>query len=714
MKPSAHYFGLSVAVLLMVSTLASAAPSSVDKAKAAADKAKTEQAAAQKDFDARSVAATKATQAVAAAEKTLKEATAAQKNAKGDKAPAAKQAVQRATQALNAARKQVQSASQAKTAAQKQLSTKASAARKAAAKVPAEQAYAARKAVWDIREQIAKLEKTLATRNSALKKATSAATAAKKAAEKKPDNQALAKKSTDAAKAVEKAANDKAAVAKQIEQQRASLTPALDKASAAHAVALGGLKPITSKQWDYTKARHLLFRAGFGGSPKDVQKLYDMGLYAAVDHLVDYHDRPQANIEISIARLERPLAYEDRLESDERSKISDRRTKIERAQQAELRYWWLRRMVESPRPLQEKLTLFWHDHFAVQYRVFYRTNILYKQNQMFRNYAAENFSALLHGIVHDPAMIRYLDNHQNYKGSGNENLGRELQELFSLGEEYSANHKSGGYTEEDVREASRALTGYNYDSWTDQFIFLGSRHDETKKKVLGRTGNWSGGDVVNIILRHPSTARYVSKKLFEFLAHRDPDEATIDQLAHVLRENHYELRPMLKNLFLSEQFYSDKARGAHIKSPVELMVGTIRVLDMEKVDYRSVDSAIQNMDMTLFEPPNVAGWDEGRAWVNADRILTRYNYVANLVDRSNVDIVATLQGTALNSPDQVVDHLIKRCLVIGLSAEQRKGLIDFLGPLPPSSQWEQQRTQINAKLRSLLVLIMSMPEYQVS
>jgi uncharacterized protein (DUF1800 family) len=432
-----------------------------------------------------------------------------------------------------------------------------------------------------------------------------------------------------------------------------------------------------------------------------------MGLHAAVDYLVDYHRQPPCNVTIDIRPPERPLGYEARLDPGEQNRLNEERTNRERGQQAELRRWWLRRMVETPRPLEEKLVLFWHDHFATGYEdKLYQSHILKQQNELFREYA-DKFDALLRGIIRDPAMIIYLDNHVNVKGRGNENLGREVLELFSLG-------RDQGYTEQDLRELSRALTGYTYVPNTNQFRFNATQHDEGAKKLLGRTGNFSGDESIDVILGHPSTAKYVAKKLFEYFAHRQPtEEETIERLAHVLRGNHYELGPLLKNLFLSEEFYSERARGQHIKSPVELMVGAVRTLGLRNVDYGSIDWQIQNMGMTLFQPPNVSGWEEGRYWISANRVLLRYNGVANLVEQPQVDVVALVQGKA-RTPGELVDFLAGACLTVELNPGQRTALVEFVGTLPPADQWQAQREQLNQRLRALLVLIMSTPAYQMS
>lgn len=376
-----------------------------------------------------------------------------------------------------------------------------------------------------------------------------------------------------------------------------------------------------------------------------------------------------------------------------------------------LRRWWLQRMVESPRPLQEKLTLFWHDHFAVQYQQLEDVHVLYEQNQMFRNYA-DRFDVLAHRIVQDPAMLRYLDNHVNRVGNMNENLGRQILELFTMGEENSAAHRPGGY----VRDAAtRALTGATVDWHTGQYRFRVSWHDKDEKELLGRRGNFGPHEAVDVMLAHPATAEFLAEKLFRFFVHRDPNEQIIARLAHVLRENHYRLQPVLTNLFLSEEFYSEQAMGSHIKSRIELMVGTVKILGIENPDYAYLAWASRDTGQLLFEPPDVAGWRDGRSWVTAQHILSRYNRVADLVEhRNRVDVVAALEGETFESPADVVDRLAHWCLSVELAGEKRQELIAFLGDLPPSSAWSDasQRDHVNARLRVALIMLMSIPEYQ--
>ena len=497
-------------------------------------------------------------------------------------------------------------------------------------------------------------------------------------------------------------------------QKKAERNVARGTADTASSAALGGLKPLNPAAWDYAKARHLLVRAGFGGTLDEVEKLHDMGLYEAVDYMVDYHLRSTTNIDFDAFPPERPLPLESKLGGPIRGKFNSRRQQAENNQLAGLRRWWLRRMVESPNPLQEKLALFWHGHFAAQYTTVKHSYIMYLQNQLFREHANGNFGALLYGIVHDPAMLLYLDNNQNVKGKPNENLAREIMELFSMGLDQ-------GYTEQDIRQASRALTGYTYDHYTGQFRYIADSHDVEDKTVFGKTGNWTGDDLVTLILEQPETARFIALRLFQFFAYENPSQDSVDRLARVLRVHQYDQAPLLKSLFLSEQFYSQQAMGTQIKSPVQLVVGALRDLGVEDANYATADSAVQQMGQQLFEPPDVKGWRRGRAWINANRVFIRYNLLASVVTSvpqpegpAGVDVVGLLEEADCKTAAEIVDYLARCCLVQTLNPQKRTELLNHLGELPAPEQWAEQRNQLNAKLRTVLVLMFSIPEYQMT
>ncbi len=482
---------------------------------------------------------------------------------------------------------------------------------------------------------------------------------------------------------------------------------------ALRAAAMGGLEPLPEDQWDYAKARHLLVRVGFGGTPQDVERLFQMGLYAAVDHLVDFARQPAATTA--------PLDVSPNLPPDPLvSKLRHGWTRNRGTQQpgtldvGRMRRWWLARMVESPRPFQEKLTLFWHGHFATQQSVVVNTYTVYQQNQLCREHAAGNFGALLYGMVHDPAMIRYLDNNSNVKGSANENLAREIMELFAMG-------ASQGYDETDVREAARALTGYTFDNRSGQFRFLKANHDPEEKTVFGKKGHWSGDDLVRLILDQPTTGHFITGKLFGFFAYQEPSPETVEKLTSVLRYQNYELAPTLKNLFLSKEFYSERAMNTQIKCPVQLLVGALHDLGVRRMnDYGVLDRMTQQMGQQLFEPPDVKGWRYGRNWISSDRLFTRYNSVAELVrsvpqpGRQGVDVVAFVQQGGCTTAAEVVDYLAKTCLLLPLTAEKRSEMIGYLGELPPPGEWAKRHEEFNERLRNVLIFVTSLPEYQMS
>lgn len=500
---------------------------------------------------------------------------------------------------------------------------------------------------------------------------------------------------------------------------------------------MGGLKPLAPKKFDYAKARHLLVRAGFGGTPQEVAKLHAMGLYKAVDYLVEFYRQPQpesAFDPIPPLAID-PLQGKMKMRGTGNRAVGFDRADVNANQQVQLRRWWLQRMVESPRPLQEKLTLFWHGHFASQDSVVQNSYTMSRQLQFFREHAAGNFGALLYGIVHDPAMIRFLDNNKNAKGKPNENLGREILELFSMGVDQ-------GYTEKDIIEAARALTGYNFDNATGTYRFLYSQHDPTDKTIFGKKGPWTGDDLVRLILERPETSQFIAKKLFEYFAHPDPDKTTIEGLAAVLMDRQYALEPMLKNLFLSEDFYSSRSIGNQIKSPVDLMVGLLRDLAVKPqvvdwpivsprskgdgstlavtkpvTSYEALDLALQQMGMQLIEPPDVKGWRYGRPWVSSQRMFVRYNAVASVIQATGgqgMDVVAFLLAGGCKNSAEAVDYLAKACLMRPLSAEKRQEMVKQLGELPPCGEWAKQRGEVNEKLRSVLVLLLCMPEHQMS
>jgi uncharacterized protein (DUF1800 family) len=402
------------------------------------------------------------------------------------------------------------------------------------------------------------------------------------------------------------------------------------------------LKPLDPAAFDEWKAQHLLNRAGFGGTPQQVRALTEAGLEAAVDLIVNYEQAPAPDVlaEDFDRDIMQPASAEERAEVMQARRSGDektlemyrmereRRQASDRRQIASMQRWWLTRIIETARPLQEKLTLFWAGHFATSYRGVEDSYHMFMQNQFFRANAAGNFGNLVRGIISDPAMLRYLNNDQNRKEQPNENLARELMELFTLGEGH-------GYTEEDIKNGARALTGYTFND--NDFVYRSQMHDGGTKLIFGQSGQFDGVDFCNLILAQEVCSEYVCWKLYRFFVNDSPgkpdrdSQAFIVKLAKQLRQQNYELRPVLMTLFSSEHFYDDQNVASVIKSPVQLIVQGIRSLNTPARNLGALLSACDLMGQNLFFPPTVKGWDGGRAWINTSTLFVCQNLVIYLL-----------------------------------------------------------------------------------
>jgi len=406
----------------------------------------------------------------------------------------------------------------------------------------------------------------------------------------------------------------------------------------------GDLTPITAGDWSYDRAEHLLGRAGFSGTPEDIQTLANMGPEQAVRSLVSYDDISDGHLQSFVHSgfwdeslmpfpPSRPAATELAMKNGESmgvrvkpdhvnrhmQPVSDRFFYWLRATQLETRrvgYWWAERMLDTNRPLQEKLALFWHGHFATAQNKVRDYRKMLGQIDLFERHAAGNFGDLLVAVAQDPGMLYYLDAGVNVKGAANENFAREVMELFSMG--------VGNYTEQDVREGARAFTGWNSENL--DFVVNVALHDDGPKTFLGRTGNFDGVDVLRIILEQPVTAEYIATKLYRFFVRDDVSPALTAELGAVLRDNDYELRPLLTTIFRSRDFYSEASYGAHIKGPVEHVITMLKQLGAEDVpgvpDFNSTTIAL---GQHLLNPPSVAGWAQGRSWITPALLQGRGN-----------------------------------------------------------------------------------------
>ena len=263
-------------------------------------------------------------------------------------------------------------------------------------------------------------------------------------------------------------------------------------------------------------------------------------------------------------------------------------------------------MLTSPRPLQEKMALFWHGHFASNEAKVRDYRKLLGQLELFQKQGTGNFRDLTVAVAQDPAMLSFLDAGVNVKGASNENFAREIMEIFTMG--------VGNYTEKDIREAARAFTGWNYVDV--KFVVNKDQHDDGEKTFLGHTGRLDGVDVIDIIMQQPATADYIAGKIYRYFVRQDLSPELQKKLGAVLRQGHYEISPLLENIFLSRDFYSPASVGTQIKSPVQLAVSTYKKLGQKNIpgvpDFNQATSALGQQ---LFSPPTVAGWAGGQSWI---------------------------------------------------------------------------------------------------
>jgi len=403
------------------------------------------------------------------------------------------------------------------------------------------------------------------------------------------------------------------------------------------------LSPIATTDWNSDRARHLLERAGFGGTPEDVSRLAAMSPSQAVDSIVEFASIPTALKPFDESGIWDPgmdpfppsRAEAVRLARDRgeglgekvRAEGSQRRLQpvvdkffyslaANSIETQRLGLWWANRMLATPRPLEEKLTLFWHGHFATGQNKTRDYRMMLRQNLMFRAQAAGDLRGLLVGILKDPGMLVYLDNGENVKAHPNENFGRELLELFTMG--------VGNYTEKDVREAARGFTGWTNDVLT--FKFDSSQHDFGTKTFLGRTGPLNGEEIIDIILQQRVTAEFVGGKIYKYFVREDLTNPVKASLGRTFRDSGYQVKPLLTRIFLSKDFYSPASRATQIKTPTHLVVSTYKKLGLTQVptipDFGRMTSGL---GQSLFDPPNVAGWAGGRTWITPSTLLQRGN-----------------------------------------------------------------------------------------
>ncbi|TAD91883.1 MAG: DUF1800 domain-containing protein [Alphaproteobacteria bacterium] len=370
------------------------------------------------------------------------------------------------------------------------------------------------------------------------------------------------------------------------------------------------------------EARHLVSRTGFGASVQEIEAMRPLDRAAAVDRLISgLRSVPTVPPPafVSGPRPDWPAFYRSR---DEEVRRTFNRARD--AEAAQLKAWWLAEMAATPSPLTERLVLFWHNHFTSSVDKVRHIDLLFRQNQLFRSHAAGDVRALMHAIPIDAAMLRYLDGNTSRRGRPNENFAREWFELFTLGE--------GAYTEADIKEAARAFTGWTIEEATGTPRLLRNQHDDGEKRLFGQiipAGPDSQRVVVDLTLAQPAAARFLVGKLWREFVSPTPDPATVERLATRLRQD-WQLAPVLRALLLDPAFWAEETRGSLIKSPVDLIIGTIRSLELVTPDMAALVTVTRLLGQDLFNPPNVRGWPGHEAWIGTQTLLVRRDALQRL------------------------------------------------------------------------------------
>jgi uncharacterized protein (DUF1800 family) len=378
----------------------------------------------------------------------------------------------------------------------------------------------------------------------------------------------------------------------------------------------------------FDDARHLLSRTSFGATPAEIRALEPQDFTDAVGHLLAAPRRQAVTPGPDWVNESPTDTHEQRQAAEAGDKPIGAAVDLNGKRGLELGNWWVEEMLVTDQPLVEKMTLFWHNHFTSSVSKVHYVPSLYWQNALFRQEALGNFATLLRAVARDPAMLIYLDGERNIARQPNENFARELLELFTLGE--------GHYSEADVKNAARAFTGWSVDQATGRFVNRPRDHDDGEKTFLDQTGRFDGNDIVAILLRHPRTAETIVEKLWREFVSMKPDQAEVTRLAGIFRNGNYEMKPLLRAMFLSPAFRDPANRAALIKSPIELIVGTVHMLGLPVPDETPLVRMMSGLGQSPFDPPDVKGWPGGESWITTNTLLLRQQFLRRIIEATTV------------------------------------------------------------------------------
>jgi uncharacterized protein (DUF1800 family) len=451
--------------------------------------------------------------------------------------------------------------------------------------------------------------------------------------------------------------------------------------------------------------KHLLFRAGFGPGPNELKAFQGKNENEVVEFLFSQSTyRGSLPITFSDPMVSRPSFFK----MSEEEKLDLKKT--DESNLNDLRDVWVYEMANNwKQGLHEKMTLFWHTHFACQCK---SSNVAKSYLETLRKHALGNFKDLALAVAKEPAMIRFLNNQQNQKNSPNENFARELLELFTMGE--------GNYSEEDIKESARAFTGWS-SNLEGEFVFRPRMHDYGEKKFMGKKGRFDGTDIIKLITRKKQTAYFIASKVYQFFVNDQKDEDRIKGMADVLYNSRYDIKAMMRYLFKSEWFYEERHFGQKTKSPIELLVHLIKLFDFDFTHDRALHFLQRALGQILFNPPNVAGWPSGAGWINNATIMLRLNLPAFIVNQQRFDhstktpLKALLPNKAIQTlevkynlspikdlfnryPFAELEHRVKSALLAAQKIPDLRG----------------SRDKMDASLlHTLIIRAVSLPEFQV-
>ncbi len=481
---------------------------------------------------------------------------------------------------------------------------------------------------------------------------------------------------------------------------------------------------ISSGSWNAETAAHLLNRAAFGGTPEEVEMVRKQGVAASVERLLD-ETKITASLNFPAPAWAHPENIKERrmeireAKEDGGTEGIDKMKEFRRMQNEnvlDLRRWWLERMATTATPLLEKMTLFWHGHFATSAEKVQNGYWMWLQNETLRRHALGNFVALTKAMSRDPAMMIYLDLQQSRKEHPNENWARELMELFTVG--------IGNYSENDIRESARAFTGYRVDMTNQQFRFAVRQYDAGQKSFMGKTGALTGDDIIDVLAAQPACAKFIGRKLWRFFVEDDPPPFIVEGLARRIRQHNYEMRPVLREMFCSTEFYAPAARRSQIKSPVQYLLQTTKLLTADLPAPQVAQNAMRQMGQLLFAPPNVKGWDGGKSWVSTSTLLFRYNFanylingdamrpnargpaMANIPPRNPMDVAKIVPPDLRDKPHELVTLLGQRFFAAPVPEKERTAFVQFLEKRAPDTN--------DQTMRELFHLMMSTPQFQLT